>query len=49
VRLDNALVDIGRKAEIIRVDDEPFSRNQNKPSLIRRNFLGFARISLARL
>ena len=39
VRFDNSLVHILRKAEVIRVDDQPF---QDSPSLMRRNFFGLA-------
>src|SRR5215472_12659158 len=45
VRLENALVYVGRESKVIRVD---YQLLQNRPSLMRRNFLGLAWMSLRR-
>src|SRR4051794_36964860 len=43
VRVDDAPVHVGGETEVIRIDDQAF---QNRASLMRRNFFGFARKSL---
>ena len=45
VRIDDPPIHVARVPEVIGIDDQPL---QNKASLIRRNFFGFARMSLIR-
>ncbi len=47
VRFDNPSVDVSRKAEIIRIHYKLSRKRQNNASLMRRNFLGLARMSLS--
>ena len=44
MRVDDAVVDVAREAEIVGVRDQVFQA-LNKPSLMRRNFFGLARKS----
>jgi hypothetical protein len=47
VGLDDALVHIRRETKIVGIDHQLFAPDQNSVSLMVRNFLGFARMSLA--
>ena len=47
MRFDNPAVDVSRVSEIIRIHYKLSLERQNSASLIRRNFLGLARMSLS--